>query len=288
MSVTTTDNDTAGFTVIESGGSTNVGEDGSTDTFTVVLNSEPISNVVIAITSSDTGESTVSPGSLTFTSGNWDTPQTVTVTGANDDFVDASQTSTLTVAVVDASSDNSFDPLADQTVSVTTADNDVAGFTVAESGGSTSVNESGTTDTFTVVLNAQPDAGTNVVLSITSSDTGEATVSNPLTFTSGNWNTPQTVTVTGADDNLLDRTQTSTFTISVVDGSSADQFDSVGNQTVSGTTVITTPLDSLLLKFQEPALVNLVLLIPLPSFLGFNQQTTLLSQFLLLILVKQL
>ncbi|MFL3016312.1 MAG: hypothetical protein ACJZ2F_02090 [Acidimicrobiales bacterium] len=35
------------------------------------------------------------------------------------------------------SSDNDFDPVADQTVSATTTDNDVAGFTVAQSGGST-------------------------------------------------------------------------------------------------------------------------------------------------------
>ncbi|MFL3016317.1 MAG: hypothetical protein ACJZ2F_02115 [Acidimicrobiales bacterium] len=60
------------------------------------------------------------------------------------------------LAVVDASSDNDFDPVADQTVSATTTDNDVAGFTIVQSGGSTAVAETGTTDTFTVVLNAQP------------------------------------------------------------------------------------------------------------------------------------
>ncbi|MFL3016304.1 MAG: hypothetical protein ACJZ2F_02050 [Acidimicrobiales bacterium] len=41
-------------------------------------------------------------------------------------------------------------------MSATTTDDDVAGFTVVESGGSTTVAETGTTDTFTVVLNAQP------------------------------------------------------------------------------------------------------------------------------------
>ena len=100
VTVTTTDNDTAGFTVIESGGSTNVGEDGSSDTFTVVLNSEPTSDVVLAISSNDTDESTVSTGSITFTSGNWDTPQTVSVTGADDNFADGSQASIVSVSVV--------------------------------------------------------------------------------------------------------------------------------------------------------------------------------------------
>ena len=45
------------------------------------------------------------------------------------------------------------------TVSATTVDDDTAGFTIVESGGTTSVNESGTTDTFTAVLTAQPVSG---------------------------------------------------------------------------------------------------------------------------------
>ena len=74
-----------------------------------------------------------------------------------------------------------MDAVADQTVSVTTTDDDVAGFTIAETEGSTGVDESGSTDIFTVVLNAEPSS--NVVLDITSSDTGEATVTSSLTFT---------------------------------------------------------------------------------------------------------
>ena len=48
--------------------------------FTVVLDAEPTSDVVLTITSDDTGEATV-PASVTFTAANWDTPQTVTVIG---------------------------------------------------------------------------------------------------------------------------------------------------------------------------------------------------------------
>ena len=93
---------------------------------------------------------------------------------------------------------------------MSTTDDDVAGFTVIETEGSTGVDESGTTDSFIVVLNAQPDS--NVVLSITSSDAGEATVTGTVTFTSANWDTAQTVTVTGADDDLVDGTVSSTIT----------------------------------------------------------------------------
>ena len=102
----------------------------------------------------------------------------MTVTGEDESVVDGDQTSNITVAVFDTASDDSFDVLDDQTVDVTTTDDDVAGFTVAETDGSTSVDESGTTDTFTVVLTAQPTS--DVVLTITSDDTGEATVNLSL------------------------------------------------------------------------------------------------------------
>ena len=198
-----------------------------------MLNAQPASDVVLNVTSSDTGEATVN-SPLTFTAGNWNTAQTVTVTGVNDNLVDGTIGSTITVTVNDGSSDNNFDAVADQTVSVTTTDDDTAGFTIAQSGGTTSVAETGTTDTFTVVLDAQPTS--DVVISLTSSDTGEATVNSPLTFTPANWNSAQTVTVTGVDDNIIDGTITSTVTAEIVDVISDDDFDAVANQTVSVTT----------------------------------------------------
>ena len=204
MTAATADNDSAGFTVTQSSGSTAVSESGSTDTFTVVLTAEPDSNVVISVTSGDTGEATVSASTLTFTTGNWDSAQTITVTGVNDDIIDGSINTTITLAVVDASSDNNFDPLSDQTVTAATADNDSAGFTKSKS--TVSVSETGTTDTFTVVLNIEP--ASDVVISVTSGDTGEATVSAAsLTFTTGNWDSAQTITVTGVDDGLIDGSQ---------------------------------------------------------------------------------
>ena len=72
------------------------------------------------------------------------------MTGVDDPAVDGSQATTITVSVDDGNSDDAFDSVADQTVSVTTTDNDSAGFSIVESSGSTSVVESGTTDTFTV------------------------------------------------------------------------------------------------------------------------------------------
>ena len=235
VSVTTTDDDAAGFTVLETGGSTSVSESGTTDTFTVVLTAEPAPNVVIQVSSADTGEATVDQATLTFAPGNWSTPQVVTVTGVDDDLVDGDQTTLITLSIDDANSDDSFDPLADQTVSATTTDDDAAGFTVLETAGSTSVSESGTTDTFTVVLTAEP--ASNVVIQVSSADTGEATVDQAtLIFTPGNWNTPQVATVTGVDDDLVDGDQTTAITLSIDDANSDDTFDPLADQTVSTTT----------------------------------------------------
>ena len=126
---------------------------------------KPTSDVVISISSSDTGESSVT-STVTFTNANWNTAQTATVTGVDDNIIDGSINSTITIAVIDAISDNDFDSVANQTVTATTTDNDVAGLTITQTGGSTSVAETGTTDTFTVVWNAQP--ASNVVLTVTS------------------------------------------------------------------------------------------------------------------------
>ena len=139
-----------GYTVQESDGSMTVNESGTSDTFSVVLNAEPASNVVILVNGGDTGEATVDQPSLTFTSANWNAAQVVTVTGIDDDLVDGDQNSLITLSIDPANSDDTFDPLADQTISTTTTDDDVASFTVVESAGSTSVNESGTTDTLRV------------------------------------------------------------------------------------------------------------------------------------------
>ena len=60
-------------------------EDGGTATFSVKLESEPISSVRIPLRSSDPDEGVADTRALEFTPANWATAQTVTVTGVNDD-----------------------------------------------------------------------------------------------------------------------------------------------------------------------------------------------------------
>ena len=73
---------TVGITVNPT--SVTVAEDGGIDSYTVVLNTQPGGNVAV-MASGDTATFTVAPPTLTFTISNWDQPQTVTVTGVNDD-----------------------------------------------------------------------------------------------------------------------------------------------------------------------------------------------------------
>ena len=137
-----------GFTIAETSGSTSVDESGTSDIFTIVLDVQPASDVTFSISDGSSDETSISPTTVTFTNSNWDTARTVTVTGSDDDIIDGSQTSTITISVVDEISDNAYGSVADQTLSATTADDDVAGFTIAETLGATEVDETGTTDIF--------------------------------------------------------------------------------------------------------------------------------------------
>ena len=198
VSMTNTDDDSAGITVAVTDSTTT--ETGETGTFTVVLNSEPTGDVVLPISSSDLTEGTVSPDTLTFTAANWNAAQTVTITGVNDFVDDGDIIYTITFGSA-TSSDINYNGSNPSDESITNTDDDSAGITVVVSDSITS--EVGETASFTVVLGSEPTA--DVTIGVSSSDETEGTVDvSTLTFTSGNWSSAQTVTMTGADDNEAD------------------------------------------------------------------------------------
>ncbi|WXT99321.1 MAG: hypothetical protein Ctma_0017 [Catillopecten margaritatus gill symbiont] len=85
------------------------------------------------------------------------------------------------------------------------------------------LDENGVT-TYTVVLNTQPTG--SVTITPVSADTGAASVSGVMTFTTANWSTAQTVTVTGvADVNATDETVTISHTITGADYASVTSAD---------------------------------------------------------------
>ena len=101
-----------------------VNELGTTATFTAALDAQPSSDVVLSVTSADTGELTISPATLTFTNANWNNAQPVTVTGVDDATADGDQATTVTISVVDASSADAYDSIADKILIVTTSDSE--------------------------------------------------------------------------------------------------------------------------------------------------------------------
>ena len=88
------DSDTARITVEPTTGLI-TGEDGAQATFTIILGSQPIADVTIGLTSNGTTEGTVAPPSVVFTTLNWNTAQTITVTGVVDALDDGNQPYTI-------------------------------------------------------------------------------------------------------------------------------------------------------------------------------------------------
>jgi hypothetical protein len=84
---TITDNDTAGITISPANALITT-EAGGTANFSIQLDSQPTANVTISLSSSKVSEGTVSVSSVTFTAANWNTPQTITVTGVDDGVID--------------------------------------------------------------------------------------------------------------------------------------------------------------------------------------------------------
>ena len=149
------------------------------------------------------------PSHFTLTSGIWQSEATLTVTITNDsldeddetfDIVLEYQTTDQNTPLVDASG-NSCGTKCEVTVTIT--DDDTAGVTVSKS--AVTVTEQDITgDTYTVVLDSQPTA--NVTITIGGQTAADITAApSPLTFTTTNWGTPQTVTVTAGNDTDRDR-----------------------------------------------------------------------------------
>ena len=186
--VTVTDDDTAGLML----SATTLGVDeAGQNTYTVKLQTEPTVTVTVTVSSDDPGAATatVSGSTLRFTASNWDTEQTVTVAG-----VDDGDSANETVTVTNTASGGEYAGVT-ASVRVTVDDDDKPGITFTPA--SLTVGEAGV-GRYTVRLNAAPTS--DVTVAISSSNPDVTVMPNSLTFTSSNWETEQTVTVTAAED----------------------------------------------------------------------------------------
>ena len=199
VSVTVTDNDTRGVTVTPTSLTVNEGASG---TYTVVLDTQPTDDVTIGV-ADDSPEVDVLPSSLTFTTSNWATAQTVTVSAASD-----GDTAPDTATVSHTVDGGDYAGLNASSVAVTVTDTSVRGISFPVT--SLTVVE-GSTNTYTVVLDTIPTA--TVTVGIASSPSADVTTSpSTLTFTTDTWNTAQKVTVTAVDDEIDEDAKTVSLT----------------------------------------------------------------------------
>ncbi|MGA1561131.1 MAG: hypothetical protein ACO390_19185, partial [bacterium] len=112
----------AGFTVAETEGGTSVTESGNSDTISIVLDEEPTADVTISLVAVPSDQISSSPSSVTFTPGNWDQPQVVTVSAIEDGDLDGDVTTTLSVLVSGTTDSNYASGIDAQDISVTTID----------------------------------------------------------------------------------------------------------------------------------------------------------------------
>ena len=166
--------------------------EGESTTYTVRLGTEPTGNVAVATSTTNLGDHLrADPLVLRFTTGNWNEPQTVTLTATDDPGGDDDKT-----AVIYFASGGGYDPVTG-TIDVTVKDDDVASLVLSTT--SVKLVEGGSTS-YTVRLGMAP-SGT-VTLTPTKTGDGDVTISpsGDLTFTTGNWNIAQTVTVRADHD----------------------------------------------------------------------------------------
>lgn len=214
LNASNTDDDTAGITVVAAEPlRTDEFENlGAMPSFTVRLNSQPTGTVTIPLSVTDAGEGSISPTSLTFNAGNWNSTQTVTLTGENDDVADGSQPYFAVVGPA-TSTDANYNNRTVPNVSAFNTDNDSPGLTVVAAP-VLNTTEGGGTATFTIRLTSRPTA--DVTITVASTVPAEGGVDNgTLTFltTGTSWSTPQTVTVRGVNDDVDDGDQPYQFTI---------------------------------------------------------------------------
>ena len=215
--VSITDDDTAGVMVSESALSI---DEGGSDTYTVKLDSEPTADVTVAIaghagTDISLSGDTLTGDTLTFTSDNWDTAQTVTVTAAADDDAASDASVTLTHT---ANGGGYVD--VQETVTVTIVEKDASVLSVDDAEAA----EDGGNVVFTVSISAAA-GGEVTVAYATSGDT--ATAGQDYTETTGtltfaaNSVASKTISVPVTDDTVdEDEEETFTLTLSNVQGAS--------------------------------------------------------------------
>ena len=198
LTVTITDDDQRGVTAAPH--ELTVPE-GGTATYEVKLTSQPTADVTVTVTAS--GDATVDPGTLSFTTEDWSTAQTVTVTGSED-----ADSATGEASIAHVANGGDYVEVAGDTVSVTVTDDDQPETQIALELDPGTVPEGAGATAITVTARLSPDAqavSTEVTVSVTG-DTATAGADYAavapvtLTIAAGQTTGTASFTVTPVDD----------------------------------------------------------------------------------------
>ena len=209
VDVTVTDDETAGVSITPT--KLTIAE-GASDSYQVVLTSQPAHDVTVTITHSGDPDIGIDNRELTFTDSDWETAQAVTVSAAQDDNA-RDDVATLSHSV--ASTDTDYNGIGVSEVDVAVTDDETAGVSIRPT--ELTIAEGGS-ETYQVVLTSQPTDDVIVTIS-RSGDGGISIDDQELTFTDSDWNQAQTVAVTAAhDDDAIDDNATFSHTVASADG----------------------------------------------------------------------
>lgn len=171
------------------------------------LKSQPLADVVLNISSDHDDKLIISSESLTFTSSNWNTNQSVTFTAIDDNIVSGNLD--FNIKIKPTSTDIPYNNIPEKIIPITIKDNDTAGITYDNS--SVTIDE-GQSITRSFKLKSQPIS--DVTLNISSNNSSRLSVSkSSLTFTSSNWGTEQSAKFTAIDNSIDDGDATVSVTI---------------------------------------------------------------------------
>ena len=153
----------------------NTSEDGQTGTFTLKLKTAPTDNVIINLTSSDAGEGVVEPPSIfTFTSSNWEQPQTAMIKGVNDFEFDGNIVYDINFFLT--STDSTYNGLAVPVLAVSNNENDLGSgtssdpYTLQAGGIYAGSNILAAEEIFAVISGLQPSTVASIIIDNTIED----------------------------------------------------------------------------------------------------------------------
>ncbi|MEL7314787.1 MAG: Calx-beta domain-containing protein, partial [Cyanobacteria bacterium J06559_3] len=217
---------TPGIVIQETDGKTEVTETGIGDTYAIVLNTPPTSDVTVNL--APNAQIGLDKTSLVFTPSNWGVAQTVTITAVNDSVEEGDQQVTIGHTVTSTDADYSNLTLPD--LDVTVIDNDAPPLVEINN---ITVDEDAGTASFTVSLAQASDSQITVDYA-TADGTALAgsdytATSGTLTFAPGDVN--QTVTVNITDD--ADPESDQTFQVDLSNAVNAVIGDGSGTATIA-------------------------------------------------------